>query len=76
MRAAAAAVGATRRIASALVQVGSSYTCELGEAELDEPPDALAESGLLLDEGHREARGLTDLGPEQRFPDRRLVDHR
>ena len=50
--------GATGRVVEELAQ--------LGEAELDEPDEALADAGLLGHERHREAAGLAQLDPIER----------
>ena len=48
---------------------------ELGEADLDEPGDAVAKARLLLDEAHCKARRLAQLGPGKRLARPRLVRH-
>jgi len=48
---------------------------KLGEADIDEPQDPLADPGLLLDQGHREARGFAELRSGERLPGPRSVDH-
>lgn len=56
--------------------MGSSQTLpQLGEPEVDEAADALADPRLLLDQAHREAGGLAQLGAGERIAHRRLIDH-
>jgi hypothetical protein len=63
-----------RRRAAALA-VGARRRTQLREAELDQPVQALADDLLLVDEGHHEARGLTQLDPLERIVSRQWFAH-
>ncbi|MDQ6859294.1 MAG: hypothetical protein M3Z65_09895 [Chloroflexota bacterium] len=49
---------------------------QLGEADVDQPEDLLADPGLLLDEAHRKARGLAQLAALERLVGSGPIDHR